>query len=133
MAKKKHRSGVAARQTMARDGVKKLSASRSARGGKSRSGGAAAKASGGAARKAKSAPSGKAKKPSAAPKSKRRASPSAVAVDPARLGEEIALRAFLRWQERGGDEMSNWLDAEREIQAELESLAQAPRSKRRSS
>lgn len=32
--------------------------------------------------------------------------------------EEIAVRAFLKWQERGGDELSNWLDAEQELHAE---------------
>lgn len=47
------------------------------------------------------------------------------AVDQASAGELIALRAFLKWQERGGDELSNWIDAEREVMSELEA-AQKP-------
>lgn len=44
-------------------------------------------------------------------------------LDPASAGELIALRAFLKWQERGGDELSNWIDAEREVMTELQALA----------
>lgn len=47
-----------------------------------------------------------------------------------RAGEHIALRAFLKWQERGGDELSNWLDAEREVIAELEAAARPGRRRR---
>jgi len=58
-------------------------------------------------------------------------------IDQGSLGEAVALRAFLKWQERGGDEMSNWLDAEREVLSELEasrrSRAKGATGERRSS
>lgn len=47
----------------------------------------------------------------------------AATLHPNALSEMISLRAFLKWQERGGDEISNWVDAEREIQAELDAAA----------
>lgn len=47
----------------------------------------------------------------------------AATLHPNALGEMISLRAFLKWQERGGDEISNWVEAEREIQAELDAAA----------
>lgn len=46
-------------------------------------------------------------------------------LDPAAAGELIALRAFLKWEQRGGDEFGNWVEAEREVHAELHAAARS--------
>jgi hypothetical protein len=71
------------------------------------------------------------KKTAAAPKrskgaksgAKRSASPSIVDLevmpDASEIERRIAERAYLLWCERGGDETSNWLEAERLVVSEL--------------